>query len=272
MSRGYTVVAARRSGRIHDVLLRESATSSGAPDLDMYLSVDSDGPLEHLEYCFGAEFRYAEVPERRRSQFNVRVRWMLSSLTRDKEDLVTVLNETLSLPNVSDLDLVSVLDWSVEGARNALGSVHQHRSRVPGDQIERAKTFPVRPRSGALATQSLVDDLTRVVRSHPAYRSATVIIGGPDSLGEVPNLRTRLARGLAAATGKDLVILQWPAWRIAGGALRASALERRLHGPCLVVDDIWTDGATMTAIARLARASGADRVYGLAATNHVAPR
>lgn len=253
-------------GRIRDVLLRSTESRDAQQLLRMYLSVDAEAVLDHLEHCFGDHFSYGVVPERRKQRFNILTEWGQSSLTREVERLVTVLNESLSLPRVGALDLVSVLDWSETAAEKTLGSVHTHRGRGPGVQMERARQLAARPRVGTLALHSLVEDMARVVRAHPAYNAADIIIGGPDGLGDMPNLRTQLAQGLAAATGKELILLRWPVWQIADSAPNLSTLGRRLSGPSIVVDDVWTDGTTMSAIGRLARASGASHVYGLAAT------
>lgn len=253
-------------GRIYDVLLRAANDGESSPQARLYFAVDSDAPLRHLEYCFGNGFTRGVVPERRRRQFNTLTMWDAAALNRDAEDLITVLHETLSLSRFGELDLVSILDWSTIAAGRSLGSINARRTRSPGLQTDRARTYNDRPRIGPLALQALVSDMSRVVKSHPAYRSASVIIGGPDALSDAPNIRTQLAQGVATATGKDLIILRWPAWQIANGAPSQSSLERRISGSCIVVDDVWTDGATMNAIARLARASGASNAYGLAST------
>lgn len=262
----HDAVPASSPGRIYDVLLRAAEDGESSSVARMYFAVDSDAPLRHLEYCFGNGFTREAVPERRRKQFNTLTTWNAAALNRDAEDLITVLHETLSLSSFGHLDLVSILDWSTIAAGRSLGSVDERRTRTPGFQMDRARTYNDRPRVGSLALQSLVSDMTRVVKSHPAYSSASVILGGPDALGDTPNLRTQLAQGVATATGKELVILRWPAWQISNGAPTLSSLDRRISGSCIVIDDVWTDGATMNAIARLARASGASHAYGLAAT------
>lgn len=232
----------------------------------MYFAVDSEAPLQHLDYCFGNAFTRKLVPERRRKQFNILTLWNVAAFTRTAEDLITILHETLSLPQFGFLDLVTVLDWTTLAAERSLGSIDDRRSLTPGIQMDRARTTPTRPRVGSLALQSLIADMARVVDSHPAYRSASVIIGGPDSLSDSPNLRTRLAHGVATATGKEFISLRWPAWQLANGAPPLSSLDRRISGTCIVIDDEWTDGRPMNALARLARASGASRVFGIAAT------
>lgn len=262
----YDTLTTPTLGRIYDVLLRLAEDDEPTSLTRMYFAVDSDAPLQHLECCFGKSFTRRAVPERRRSQFNTLTVWNAAALNRDAEDLITVLHETLSLSRFGHLDLVSILDWSTFAAGRSLDSIDERRTRTPGFQMDRARTYNDRPRVGSLALQSLVTDMTRVVKSHPAYRRASVIIGGPDALGDVPNLRTQLAQGVATATGKELIILRWPAWQISNAAPNLSSLDRRISGSCIVIDDVWTDGATMNAIARLARTSGASHAYGLAAT------
>lgn len=253
-------------GRIRDVLLRGAENTGLGAVTRMYFAVDSEATLQHLEYCFGNAFTRKAVPERRRKQFNVLTLWNVAAFTRRAEDLITILHETLSLPRFDHLDLITVLDWTTLTAERNLGSVNDRRSLTPGIQMVRARTTRTRPRVGSLALQSLITDMARVIDSHPAYRDASVIIGGPDSLGDSPNLRTRMAHGVASATGKEFISLRWPAWQLANDAPPLSSLDRRITGSCIVIDDEWTDGTPMNALARLARASGASHVFGIAAT------
>lgn len=250
-------------GRVHDVLLRQSSPNS---DLRLYLSADTEAPLRHLEYCFAADFDYEAVPERRRPRFNVATRWRGADLHYAAEELITLLNQTLSLPGQGSLDLVTVLDWSAVAAGRMIERGQERQARTPGELMERARRRTTHPRMGALAVGALVAEMARVISGHPAYREANVIIGGPDSLEDEPNLRTQIAKELAEVTEKELVILRWPVWQITGSAPLLSSLDRRLHGAAIVGDDVWTDGATMNAVGQLARASGADRAFGLAAT------
>ncbi|UVI36847.1 phosphoribosyltransferase [Brevibacterium spongiae] len=250
-------------GRVHDVLLRRSSPHA---DLRLYLSADTDAPLRHLEYCFAGDFDYEAVPERRRPRFNVATRWRGAELPYAAEDLITLLNQTLSLPSQGSLDLVTVLDWSAVAAGRMIDSGQERQARTPGELMLRARRRTTHPRMGALAIGALVAEMARVISDHPAYRDAAVIIGGPDSLEDEPNLRTQIAQELAEVTEKELVILRWPVWQISGSAPLMSSLDRRLHGTAIVVDDVWTDGATMSAVGQLARASGADKAFGLAAT------
>lgn len=250
-------------GRIHDVLLRRSNQNG---DLRLYLSADTEAPLRHLEYCFADDFTYEAVPERRRPRFNVATRWQGADLPSAAEGLITLLNQTLSLPSRGALDLVTVLDWSAVAAERMIEPGLERQARTAGELMERARRRSTHPRMGALAVSALVAEMATVIDVHPAYRDATVIIGGPDSLEDEPNLRTQIAAELAEATAKELVILRWPVWQISGSAPLLSSLDRRLHGSAIVVDDVWTDGRTMSAVSRLARASGAERAFGLAAT------
>lgn len=197
----------------------------------------------------------------RRSNQNAHLRLYLAA-----EDLIALLNQTLSLTIYGPLDLVTVLDWSAVAAGRTIDPGQERQARTPGELMERARRRSTHPRMGALAIWALVAEMARVIGDHPAYRDACVIMGGPDSLEDEPNLRTRIAAELAAATAKELVLLRWPVWQISGSAPLLSSLDQRLSGSVIVVDDVWTDGRTMNVVGQLARDSGADRVFGLAAT------
>jgi hypothetical protein len=183
--------------------------------------------------------------------------WALAALLRD---------DVLTLRRYPHLDCAIVLDWYKE-VREDVDPMHWPNTPV-GDLIYKGKYWkedtPVRKK----ARTDLVEALADVITKHPLYRDAGSIVTIPGSKGDRLSFGERLASTVAKEVGKPLITTQAGAHepRKAGSVVHLEDCKMpRIEGAVIVLDDVIKSGGTMSAVAQVARDSGASKVFGLAA-------
>jgi len=193
-----------------------------------------------------------------------------------------VLRDVLTIPPKHSADFILALDFYTtpdDGLDGELSRTRQgsrvysvkYQNRSSEDAVNEAKW----------ATEGLRRDLLEVVRRHGIYKQADVLIGVPGHVSAKPSLATTLAREMAELRRVSTVAVHTVR------NVRPEAKTRQqdevpldlenefyiresLEGRIVVIiDDVYRSGATIDAIARAAKRSGATLVLGLVCTRTI---
>jgi hypothetical protein len=140
-----------------------------------------------------------------------------------------------------------------------------------GDLVYRSKYW-----SGDASQQAfsaLVMRMAAFLRGHPLLAASSCVVSIPGRIGSETGHGERLAREVAAASGKSFhhtrALYEEREAAKEGSRLRMDQVEVHpvvfIDDIVIIVDDVMRSGGSMSAVAASARAQGAIRVYGLAA-------
>lgn len=180
--------------------------------------------------------------------------------------LVTLLTEVLTLASVPELDVGLALDFHQRGC----GDGTLERTEV-GELVYRAKYWTGNPTARSEAGKEVCDRLADVIRRHPLYSAAGLIVA-------VPSTRTGLSELLAEAVAQRVqkpwvtaVETTGSAWENKDGTDGVTPKQYRVTDKVfgtdvIVVDDLYRSGQSMRGVAAAVKARQAFSIYGLAAT------
>jgi adenine/guanine phosphoribosyltransferase-like PRPP-binding protein len=191
-------------------------------------------------------------------------------------DLLDLLGTALTVPCGDELDFAVALDWYNKVTDNG-GPDHWARTDL-ADLIYRGK---YRDKADAVKVQqvgrAVVGEVTEFIVAHPLLRRIEAIAAVPGHDGKVLSFGSRLAESVARRRGVQFVRcrcekeFRTPAKQLDLNQ-RAAALAGLFHSPSevsgkrvLIIDDVYSSGATAHETARALRAAGAVRVVSLAA-------
>ncbi len=188
--------------------------------------------------------------------------------------LLILLTEIISLPSPPGIDIALALDWykipqqgvdSRQWANTAIGGlVNSGKYRYKYDA-----------RLQAQAGRALVDHMWHAVERHGTLNQTTVVLDVPGHDSTRVSFGSRLAATVARRRGVPMVkVLTRSSFRPEAKSLQGAARESlvmdeflvsdQVRGQsALVVDDVFQSGASMAAVGKKARQSGAVTVHGL---------
>jgi hypothetical protein len=212
-----------------------------------------------------------EVPEDKRHEWTHAFRFAAPH-QQEIVRLCELLKTALSLTAKRDLDFAIALDWY----KDPVGDDPMKWPNTPsGELIYRSKYYgPGHDRTRA--RRQLVDKYAALIRQHPILRDCPAIITVPGHKADGESFGEKLADKVASETGKTLIRTLSPggtrpqakegASQIANGHF---AMPHEIDERVIILDDVYGSGATMAAVGKAARRSGARRVFGLAAVRRM---
>lgn len=259
--------------------LWDFASDSRANRLEHWQAYASQGdaPVRHLGLSCCSEVRdqvkrcveAAGGSEYPASQLNsvVRENWSHayqypSAAQSDVEGLAKLLSEVRTLRSVPGLDSAIALDFYKHEVEGELVNT------AAGDLVNRLKYWTSNPAAQTEAGGKLADLMADMVRRHPAYRSADLVVGAPSTSSGASE---RLAHAVAHRLGLPHVI----ASETTGSTeeSKAGSVTEKQYmipqsaavfgGTVIVVDDVYWRGGTMRGVAKAVRDRQAFTVLGL---------
>lgn len=147
----------------------------------------------------------------------------------------------------------------------------RHRSHTDvGDRLNRAK-YHSGTRSAEDAFAQLVGRMVEIARANPACAGASAVIATPGSDPTKESFSETLARDVALGLALPLVGARSRLGRRRSAKEKASkragdyAIDAELGGRVLIVDDVFSTGTTLSAVAQAALEAGASECIGLVA-------
>ncbi|NJP44475.1 phosphoribosyltransferase [Actinacidiphila epipremni] len=210
--------------------------------------------------------RSVRVPEDRESEWSHRLHFP-RGMPGENRTLADLLKSVLSLTVRSPLDCCIALDWykipdpDVDPMKwkNTEAGELNYRSKYyyPGVDLNRAR-------------HRLITRFSEVINKHPLYRDAAAIVSVAGHKADGRSHGEILASAVAEATGKRLIMTQTPDGprapaKESQGTIteKTFSLNERIIGNVVILDDVYSSGATMHAVAKVAKRAGADRIFGL---------
>jgi hypothetical protein len=195
---------------------------------------------------------------------------------KDVEELLLLLQEVLSLPAPPRMDTAIALDW-YKRADDAIDSYSWLNTEV-GELVHRGKySYRHRPALQAQVGRELVQRICEVIRKHPGFRRATIVLDVPGHDSAQVSFGSRLAESVAKELSIPMMRTSTrtgfrPPAKGAELAERKAAIENQffLEGNLsfhnvLVLDDVFRSGTSLGETGRAAKAAGAGRVDGIVA-------
>jgi pyrimidine operon attenuation protein/uracil phosphoribosyltransferase len=195
-------------------------------------------------------------------------------------DLLTLLQNVLTVPAPTGVNVVIALDWYKLRTEDVDPS--DWPNTHTGELVSRGKYyFKHNPELQSAIGRTLVRAMVSVVERHPTYNAADLVVVVPGHDRARVSFGARLAVSVAARRGIGHVKLySRQQFRPAAKAMEPRERTRALRGEfgtdadlegknVIVADDVYQSGATMREAARAARVAGADTVLGLAAVRTI---
>lgn len=189
------------------------------------------------------------------------------------ESLVNLLDQLATVMSIgrkpAALDQCFALDFYKRPV-DELDSMHWPNTDA-GDLVYRSKYWTGNASHSAF--NSLVTHMSAFVRGHPLLAAASCVVSVPGCIGSQAGHGERLAREVAAASGKEFhhteALYTKREAAKEGSPLRVDQVDVNsavfLDDVVIIVDDVIRSGNSMSAVATSARTKGAIRVYGFAA-------
>lgn len=243
---------------------------------------NSDSPVRFLQVCAvpdaakqitvvgGSDCYLVEMTDQWRQDFTHRFR-APNGIPDKVRELVDVLRTDLrTLRPVTALDFAVVLDW-YKVPDPEIEPMSWTNTEV-GALVNKMKYWTSNPAAQNAAGSKIADLMADAITRHPLLRSMPSIATVPGSKADGRSCGERLARGVAARTGKQIVetvAVNGP--RLTRKSDEVDDLDdqfrmpQSLTGGVLIIDDVISRGISMRAVGRAARFAGAEMVAGLAA-------
>lgn len=187
-------------------------------------------------------------------------------VSQDVAELCDNLTDWLTIPQSQNIDLSLSLDWY----------------KQPGDDDDLVLTragqliswtkYAKYPQgsSSRQARKDLLTTLAGMIEDHPLLAGAEVVSSPPGSKGDGTSFGEQLGRDVAAKAGRRFVPMNGPARapqkeEIIRDVRDDFNLTEVVHGPVLLVDDVFHTGVTLESAALAARRAGATSVVALTA-------
>lgn len=235
------------------------------------------GPSEAATQLLACDPRYAELgTEEADQQWTHRFRGAGSDPSSATVGLMGLLGDVLTLPATPHLEFALALDWYKIPQDGVPGE--DWANTTTGDLVARGKYwYKAEPESQREVGLTLVGLMLDTIRRHPVLRDVdqVLVVPGHDAK------RVSFGARVAATISRDLPVAlsHCTSTEEFRPEAKAVPLEQRrsmiagkfrcdsqLSGQSvLIVDDVFSSGATMSEVGRAAHSAGASRVFGLAA-------
>jgi hypothetical protein len=191
------------------------------------------------------------------------------------QELLDLLRDVVTLPEAEHLDFALALDWYKVPEEGVPGE--QWPNTEVGELVTRGKYwYKADPERQREVGRKLVASMLAVIRRHPVLRRVDLVLDVPGHDATRVSFGSRVADaisrdlhvGLSRVQCTDIFRPEAKAMsiyerrqRVAGRFCCADLPDRAV----MIIDDVYSSGATMSEVARAARAAGAAFVYGFAA-------
>jgi pyrimidine operon attenuation protein/uracil phosphoribosyltransferase len=189
--------------------------------------------------------------------------------------LLDLLKEIIIVPSGA-LDVVVALDWYKIPAEGV--DPYRWPNTETGDLVSSGKyRYRQAPDPQAEAGRNLARRICNVIDRHALLQDASIVLNVPGHDSRLVSFGSRLAATVARDQGLPMIKVHTSSlFRAAAKELERHKLvqvfndefsvpgEVRGHA-VLIVDDVIRSGTSMTAVGKAARASGANRVFGIGA-------
>lgn len=181
-------------------------------------------------------------------------------------DLCNDLTEWLTIPQSQSIDFSLSFDWYKQPGDD--GDLVLTRAGQLISWTKYAK-YP-QGSSSRQARKDLLEALAGMIESHPLLAAAEVVSSPPGSNGDGASFGEHLGSDVAAKTRRRFVPMNGPARapqkeEIVRDVRDDFDLTEVVHGPVLLIDDVFHTGVTLESAARAARRAGATSVVTLTA-------
>lgn len=197
-----------------------------------------------------------------------------SSPTAETITLLDLLRGAVVVPCGGSVDFAIALDWYNKIVSDQLGG---HTDLA--DLVHRGKYwYRADPQNQRTVGLAVAGELTEFITQHPLLRDVDAIAAAPGHDSQVASFGARIAATVARDRGNVPMVRchSIQAFRAPAKSLepaqRAEALQGQFHCPInisgqkiLIVDDVYSTGATVEETARALRVAGAAHVASIAA-------
>jgi adenine/guanine phosphoribosyltransferase-like PRPP-binding protein len=248
---------------------RHLVTSSKSSDQQWLYLCGPDQAAQQILQVGQSACSLTDMTDERRSEYSHRIVWP-SGVPPEVLQLVDVLKEVLTLRKVPYVDSAVVLDW-YKVPDDEVDPMHWLNTAA-GDLLSKGKYIQSATTTRLNARRELVKKMVDVFERHPLYGNTPAIVTVPGHKADESSFGERLAATVAKRLGKSVIETisrNGPRPERKAGAVEdltnAFVMPQALSGDVVILDDVYSSGATMNAVALAARTAGAQRVFGIAA-------